>query len=190
MPQVELRARLIAPVPLASRMPHTSRLGTTLMRRQPYHHQQSHVADSDADCLFCRIARGETPAHIVHADERIVAFLDIHPIRAGHIQIIPRAHHAYFDDLPPDLAAAILHLGQRLAPILKRLYRVQRVALLFTGGDIPHAHAHLVPMVEGSDITSRRYIAEERLTFRNTPRATEDELAVTARATRERLGSC
>lgn len=150
------------------------------MRHHPHHHKQSHVADRDADCLFCRIASGETPAHIVHADERIVAFLDIHPIRTGHIQIIPRAHHAYFDDLPPDLATAILHLGQRIAPVLKRLYDVRRVAFLFTGGDIPHAHAHLVPMVEGSDITSRRYIAEERLTFRNTPRATEDELAVTA----------
>jgi histidine triad (HIT) family protein len=159
------------------------------MRRQPHHRQQSHVADSYADCLFCRIARGETPAHIVHADERIVAFLDIHPIRAGHIQIIPRAHHAYFDDLPPDLAAAILHLGQRLAQIMKRLYGVSRVAFLFTGGDIPHAHAHLVPMVEGSDITSRRYIAEERLTFRNTPRATEDELAATAEVIRRALST-
>ena len=47
---------------------------------------------------------------------------------------------------------------------------MKRVAFLFTGGDVPHAHAHVVPMVAGTDITSRRYIAEEDLTFQSTPR--------------------
>jgi histidine triad (HIT) family protein len=32
------------------------------------------------------------------------------------------------------------------------------VAFLFTGGDIAHAHAHVVPMHENTDITSARYI--------------------------------
>jgi hypothetical protein len=46
---------------------------------------------------------------------------------------------------------------------MKALYGVPRVAFLFTGGD--HAHAHVVPMHEKTDITSQRYIAEEKLTF-------------------------
>ncbi len=54
------------------------------------------------------------------------------------------------------------------------------MTFLFTGGDIPHAHAHLVPMHEKTDITSRRYIAEEQLTFRDMPRATDSELRDTA----------
>ena len=37
---------------------------------------------------------------------------------------------------------------------------------MFSGTDVAHAHAHVVPMVEGTDLTSRRYIAEETLTFR------------------------
>ena len=33
-----------------------------------------------------------------------------------------------------------------------------RVAFLFTGGDVAHVHAHVVPMQEKTDITSARYI--------------------------------
>ena len=37
-------------------------------------------------------------------------------------------------------------------------------------GDIPHAHAHVVPMVEKTDITSRAYVDDETVTFRPAPR--------------------
>jgi len=132
------------------------------------------------DCVFCRIVRGEVPAQIVHQDDKLVAFLDIHPIRPGHLQIVPRDHYAYFDDLPPDLAADTIRLGQRLAAILKRTEGVRRVSFCFTGGDVAHAHAHVVPLHALTDITSRRYIAEEQLTFRPTPRASDAELAAQA----------
>jgi histidine triad (HIT) family protein len=61
--------------------------------------------------------------------------------------------------------------------VLRKLYAVQRVAFLFTGADIAHAHAHVVPMVETTDITSPQYIAERPLTFREAPRADEIDLA-------------
>jgi histidine triad (HIT) family protein len=143
--------------------------------------------NTSEDCLFCRIARGEVPSHPVHEGERIFAFLDINPIRPGHTQIIPRDHHRYFDELPPDLAAEIVHLGQRLATLLKQTTGVKRVAFLFTGGDVPHAHAHVVPLVSPVDITSRRYIAEPKLTWQSTPRVPDEELAVKAQLLREGL---
>lgn len=131
-------------------------------------------------CAFCRIASGNLSAHLVHEGELTVAFLDTHPIRPGHVQVIPREHHATFDELPPATAAQVVQVGQRVAKALKRLYGVPRVAFLFTGGDVAHAHAHLVPMHEKTDVTSRRYIAEERLTFRPLPEASAAELAGTA----------
>jgi len=134
----------------------------------------------DEECLFCRIAKGETPSHLVYEDDQVVCFLDICPIRRGHAQIVPRAHHPYFESLPAELAASVMFLGQRLATGMKRLYQVKRVAFLFSGGDIDHAHAHLVPMHHPTDITSRRYIVEEKLTFRNTPRPPDEELAEVA----------
>jgi histidine triad (HIT) family protein len=135
-------------------------------------------------CLFCRIAVGDVPAHIVHESDRIVAFLDINPIRPGHVQIIPRMHYPYFEDMPADLAGEIVALGQAIATALKAIHGVKRVGFLFTGGDIPHAHAHVVPLVAHDDITSRRYIAEQKVTNRATSRASEEDLAVVADAIR------
>lgn len=133
-----------------------------------------------ADCLFCRIGAKTLPSYVVHESDRILAFLDIHPIRRGHVVIIPKAHHDYFDDLPADVAAEILGLARELAPILRSRYDAKRVGFMFTGTDIAHAHAHVVPMVELTDLTSRRYIAEERLSFGSAPRMPDDELGAIA----------
>lgn len=131
-------------------------------------------------CPFCEIAAGTLPAQIVHRDDQTCAFLDRGPIRPGHVQIIPHVHIPYFEDLHADLAMAILTLGQRIAKAQKQIWGVERVAFLFTGGDLAHAHAHLVPMHEKTDITSARYIAETELTFRPCPRAEHDELDAVA----------
>jgi histidine triad (HIT) family protein len=143
--------------------------------------------DQTTNCPFCRIALGQLKAHEVHASENVMAFLDLHPIRRGHVLIIPRKHFDYFDAIPPDIAHEVMDLGQRLAPALRSLTGVERVAFLFTGGDVPHAHAHLVPLVEATDITSRQYIVEERVTFQSAPPADPGELSRTAVAIRSHL---
>ena len=118
-----------------------------------------------------------------------MAFLDISPIRPGHVQIIPRQHFASFEDLPPDVAARIVQMAQRLAPAMKQMFRVQKVGFMFTGGTgVAHAHAHVVPMHAPTDITSRLYIAERTVTFRNMPRTPDEELARTAVKLRLALG--
>ena len=113
-----------------------------------------------SDCLFCRIARGEIPAAVTHQDADLIAFLDVQPVRRGHTLIIPRQHFETFETLPEALAARVISLGQRLARRMKEVYAVERVAFLFTGVHIAHAHAHVVPMHEQMDITSQRYIVD------------------------------
>jgi histidine triad (HIT) family protein len=140
-------------------------------------------------CVFCAIAAGDVPSYEVYGDEEIYAFLDIHPIRPAHMQVIPREHYSYFDDLPPELAARILHLAQRIAPILKDMFDAPRVGFAFTGGDVPHAHAHVVPLFTNYDITSRSYIVEDEVTFRPPPTPPLEDLAQTAARLREALRS-
>ena len=117
------------------------------------------------ECPFCRIADKHEDAVVVYEDADVMAFLDRSPIRDGHTQIIPKRHFPTFDTLPLDLAARIVTVGQQLARRLKSRYGVERVAFVFTGGDVAHAHAHIVPMHEPTDITSARYIVSPDTTF-------------------------
>jgi histidine triad (HIT) family protein len=102
------------------------------------------------------------PSIAIHEDEAVLAFLDIAPMRPGHTVIVPKAHVETFEQLPAALSGRILGLGQQLARRMKALYKVERVAFFFTGTDIAHAHAHVVPIHEKMDVTSARYIASSK----------------------------
>jgi histidine triad (HIT) family protein len=108
--------------------------------------------------VFCEIGAGRLPAVRLHEDDSVVAFLDRSPIRPGHAQIITREHVSTFEQLAPVTAMSLLALGQQLARRMKVVYGVERVAFLFTGGDVAHVHAHVVPIHESTDITSARYL--------------------------------
>jgi histidine triad (HIT) family protein len=116
--------------------------------------------------LFCEIAQGQSPAHIIFRDESICVFLDLNPIRPGHTQIVPREHYVYFDTLPPELACSIVQLGQRVA---RAQTAIQRAARRLSVHGRPHVHAHVVPLIASDDITSRRYIREEHVTYQDAP---------------------
>jgi histidine triad (HIT) family protein len=120
---------------------------------------------SSSTCTFCRIADKSLQAAIVWEDADIMVFLDICPVREGHCQIIPKAHYESFELLPAELAAKVVGVGQRLARKMKKLYPVERVAFAFTGNDVAHTHAHVVPMHEKTDVTSARYIVTPNVEF-------------------------
>jgi histidine triad (HIT) family protein len=120
------------------------------------------------ECLFCRIAHGELPSHILYESAEVLAVLDAYPIREGHVQVISRKHYPYFDSLPAEVAAEMFEVGRNLAPVLRKLYSVERVGFMYSGRDIPHAHAHVVPLVN------------REVTFKSRPRAEERALEETA----------
>ena len=144
---------------------------------------------SNLECQFCRIARSEVPARVVYESEGVIAFLDIRPIRSGHVLVVPREHFPFYDDLRPEVANEVMSVARRLAPALRASFQVARVGLFFTGVDIAHAHAHVVPMVEPTDVTSRQYIAEQTLTFRPAALAPVAELDASAELIRRALAS-
>jgi histidine triad (HIT) family protein len=45
-----------------------------------------------ADCIFCRIMRGEIPATIVAETDAAIAIRDIDPKAPVHVLVIPRVH--------------------------------------------------------------------------------------------------
>src|SRR5260370_10143141 len=66
-----------------------------------------------ADCLFCSIADGTVPAHVVLSDDVAVAFLDARPVFKGHVLVAPRAHYVTLADLPAALVGPLFLRGQR-----------------------------------------------------------------------------
>ncbi len=138
-------------------------------------------------CMFCRIAEAELHAHKLFEDDLVVAFLDLHPIREGHTLIIPKQHHPWFEDLPEITAARIMAVGQRLARAMKREWGVERVSFFYTGIHVPHAHAHVVPMLHRHDVTSARYLDDGIEAFSLPPNPGAAALSRTADCIRARL---
>jgi histidine triad (HIT) family protein len=60
-----------------------------------------------SECLFCRIARKEVPARIVHEDAETLAFEDIEPQAPTHLLVIPKKHIATLNDVAPEDAATV-----------------------------------------------------------------------------------
>ncbi|HEB94051.1 MAG TPA: histidine triad nucleotide-binding protein [Gammaproteobacteria bacterium] len=102
-----------------------------------------------SDCLFCKIAAGETPADIVFEDEQVAAFKDIYPKAAVHLLLIPRQHIVSLDELEPAHDALIAHMIRLLPKLAKDQglddgYRT--IANTGPGGgqEIFHLHLHLL----------------------------------------------
>ena len=109
-----------------------------------------------SECIFCALQHDE--ANVIAANDHAYAVLDIAPIRPGHALVIPRQHVEDFFELAPDVQSAMLSLANGLARSLKAVCRPERVGMLVTGFDVPHAHLHLVPIHDHFDITSRVYL--------------------------------
>ena len=103
-----------------------------------------------ASCIFCRIVLRQAPAEIVHEDERVLAFLDIHPAGDGHTLVIPKAHADDIWDLPEDDGAAIWRVSQRLAAAIRSAFDppglyVRQANGRAAGQEVMHFHLHLIP---------------------------------------------
>ncbi|MBK5107161.1 MAG: histidine triad nucleotide-binding protein [Anaerolineales bacterium] len=69
----------------------------------------------DPKCIFCRIITGDASASIVHQDDQIIAFLDIHPAAPIHILIVPLVH------IP-----SINQISEENAQIIARMFKVAK----------------------------------------------------------------
>ncbi len=101
-------------------------------------------------CIFCEIAAQRAPATIVHDDETIMAFHDIHPQAPIHVLIIPKVHIPTVNDLDTThtvLMGQLFMVAKQLAAqmqIVEQGYRL-RVHVGRGGGQlVDHVHMHLL----------------------------------------------
>ncbi len=137
------------------------------------------------NCIFCRIVAGEAKASKVYEDDRVLAFMDIQPVRPGQVLVIPKEHIDHFSDIPDDLALEIYSLTHKLSRAVRSALDPERVGLVVHGYGVAHAHMVIVPQHDENDITSGRMadIKDGKVIFTigNLPVASRKELDDTAR---------
>ena len=102
--------------------------------------------------IFTKIILGEIPCYKVAEDERFLAFLDIFPLKKGHVLVIPKKEVDYLFDLEDDLFAGLHLFAKEVAVQLKKKIACKRIGVAVIGLEVPHAHVHLVPLNSVSDI--------------------------------------
>ena len=105
---------------------------------------------TDTICTFCRIVRGEEPAHIVYEDVASIAFLDREPASGGHTLVVPRVHSRNLFDITVYDAGELMASATRVARLLNATLRPDGMTLFQTNEPAGwqtamHTHLHLVP---------------------------------------------
>lgn len=97
------------------------------------------------DCVFCKIGKGEIPSQKVYEDDRVIAFLDIHPKAPGHTLVIPKEHSRWFYQMADDTTQQIFKVAKDLAQKLSTEHGTEYIRLNIMGDEVPHTHIHLIP---------------------------------------------
>jgi histidine triad (HIT) family protein len=115
------------------------------------------MADTDPDCIFCKIVAGELPSQRVDEDELTVAFMDLNPATRGHALVVPRRHANNLLEIDStDLAATIL-AAQRLAQRVVSTLGADGINLINSCGadawqTVFHLHVHVIPRYKGDPL--------------------------------------
>ncbi len=102
------------------------------------------------DCIFCKIAAGETQTKIVYQDEKVVVFPDINPVTPVHILVLPIRHITSLAEMPDKetpLVGKMIRAANQIAReqgISKSGYRLTINSGADAGQLVPHLHIHLM----------------------------------------------
>jgi len=117
--------------------------------------------NTDPNCIFCKIVAGELPAALVADDEATISFMDINPLNAGHLLVIPRDHHESIGTVPGNVLSHMALVAQSLASALRASpVRTEGINLYLSDGaaagqEVPHAHMHVIPRFAGDGFRIR-----------------------------------
>jgi histidine triad (HIT) family protein len=125
--------------------------------------------------IFSKIIAGEIPAYKVAENDDYLAFLDIFPLQAGHVLVVPKVEVDYIFDLDDDVFTGLMLFSKQVAEKIKAVIPCNRIGVTIIGLEVPHAHVHLIPISRESDMN----FAQAKKKF------TPDEMEVIAKKIRE-----
>lgn len=105
--------------------------------------------------IFTRIINGEIPSFKVAEDDRYYAFLDINPLKRGHVLIVPKLAEPeadYIFDLDDDTLAGLIVFSKLVAKGIEKAIPCKRVGMAVLGMEVNHVHVHLIPLDKETDM--------------------------------------
>lgn len=111
--------------------------------------------------IFSKIIQGEIPSYKIAEDENFLAFLDINPLSIGHTLVIPKTPIDYIFDIDDTQLAAMMIFSKKVAKAIKKTIPCKKVGIAVVGLEVPHAHIHLIPINNVSDMN----FANKKLSF-------------------------
>lgn len=102
--------------------------------------------------VFTKIISGEIQAYKIKEDENFFAFLDIMPLRQGHVLVVPKVETDRFFDLEENYLSQLLLFAKPIAKAIEKAFDCNRCGLSVIGLEVPHAHLHLIPINSANDL--------------------------------------
>lgn len=104
--------------------------------------------DTEYECPFCRIIRGELAAPVVYRAESVLAFLDRRPVFPGHTLVVPIAHIETLGELAPAHLASVMTVVQAASRAMESGLAADGSFVAVNNRvsqSVPHLHVHVVP---------------------------------------------
>jgi len=102
--------------------------------------------------IFTRIINGEIPAYKIYEDDRVIAFLNNHPLNPGHTLVVPKTQVNHIWDLDDDDYEYLWEIVKKIGSHIREVIDSPRVGVIVEGFGVPHVHVHLLPIYSGSDM--------------------------------------
>jgi histidine triad (HIT) family protein len=102
--------------------------------------------------LFTKIINGDIPAHKVAETDSHLAFLDIQPLRKGHVLVIPKKETDNLFDIEDSELGDLMIFAKLVAKKIAIEFPCKKVGVAVVGLEVPHAHIHLIPINHVSDM--------------------------------------
>ena len=116
--------------------------------------------------IFSKIIAGEIPSYKIAENEKFYAFLDIFPLRPGHVLVVPKQETDKLFDLSDEYLSEMLVFAKPIAHAIEKAFKCNRCGISVIGLEVPHAHMHLVPINSSNDLNftqSKPKASDEKL---------------------------
>ena len=108
--------------------------------------------------VFSRIVKGEIPCYKIAEDDRFFAFMDINPVAKGHTLVIPKREDDYIFNLEDDEIGGMMVFAKKVAKAIEKAVPCKRIGVAVIGLEVPHAHIHLIPITQESDMDFKKHV--------------------------------